>query len=802
MILRTSLVAMTALDRARIFDRRASNGPAVESAVATIITAVRTRGDDALFALARQFDNAELDALEVPRAVIEDALARLDPTVREALEEAAAAIRTFHAAQLSADLVVEARPGVRLGRRTEPLRRVGVYAPGGTAAYPSSVLMGVIPARVAGVEDVVVCSPPDSTGVPSAVVLAACAIGGVTRVFAAGGAGAVAAMAYGTRTIPRVAKIVGPGNAYVAEAKRQLSGIVGIDSPAGPSEILVIADATADADLVALELIAQAEHDTNASAIALFVNAPDVCAGVAGAIERIVPGQPRRQIIAAALSARGALVDVDSLASALALAEEYAPEHLSLMVAGAADIVRDVRAAGTIFVGAASSVAFGDYITGANHVLPTAGLARCWSGLAVEDFSRRVTWQEISADAAHELATPTRVLAEAEGLPAHALAATARLRPTGTHDVANARSVRTRAAYAGIELYEPGRRPCAIDLSDNTNLEGTAPSAVAILDTPSAELVSRYPSVYGSRLKRAIARRYGIGPDNVATGCGSDDLLDAILRAFCNPGDTVAFQLPTFGVIDLFARMNAAVPAALRAADSNAAMTLDVSGLIAQSAAVTYVCRPNNPTGTACARDAIAELCTRTKGVLAIDEAYADYASDNCMDLALQSDRTLVLRTMSKAYGLAGLRIGYAVGPQQIVREIEKARGPYKLGALAEAAAVAALENDATWIGAHVRRTIAARDHVAAQLQTLGYAPFPSVANFLLIPLPSHTSAEVAAVLRERGVAVRAFAGLAGIGDAIRVTVGPMSQMTRFLDAMAYVSASLPPRTLAGSASC
>jgi histidinol dehydrogenase len=413
---------LTAPERALLLDRRPADEPAVRARVAELLALVRARGDDALREMARKYDEVELDALEVPRARCESALVELGAPVRAALERAARNIAAFHRAQLPAELSVEVEPGVRLGRRFGPLGAVGVYAPGGRASYPSSVLMGVVPARVAGVEEVVVCSPPGPAGEPPAAVLAAAALAGATRVFALGGAGAVGAMAYGTASVPRCDAVVGPGNRWVLEAKRQVAGDVRIDSPAGPSELLVVADASAHPDLIAAELIAQAEHDPDA-AVALVATDAALVDGVAAALGERVAAAPRREVIAAALAGRGALLVADSIAQATAFANAYAPEHLLVLTAGAAADAARVRTAGTIFLGAGSAVAFGDYLSGANHVLPTAGSARSFSGLSALDFLRSWTWQDVSAAAARALAEDTARLADAEGLPGHAAAA-------------------------------------------------------------------------------------------------------------------------------------------------------------------------------------------------------------------------------------------------------------------------------------------------------------------------------------------------------------------------------------------
>ncbi|MEO5510213.1 MAG: histidinol dehydrogenase [Longimicrobiales bacterium] len=774
--------------RAALFERAGSNAVDVEVAVRGIIEDVRNRGDTALRAMAESFDGVVLEQLEVPRKVCEDALASIDPAVRAALQYAANSIATFHRAQMPADFEIEVQPGVRLGRRAEPLDSVGVYAPGGRAAYPSSVLMGVIPARVAGVLDVIVCSPPGADGFPSPVVLAACVIAGAHRVFAVGGAGAVAALALGTESIPAVARVIGPGNAYVMEAKRQLTGVIAIDSPAGPSEVLIIADTSADPELIAAELIAQAEHDPDAAAVAVIIDAPALRIAVLAQIERLLPLQPRQDIIRMSLSTRGALLDAQTLDAALAFAEEYAPEHLSLMIEAPRAALPRVRRAGTIFLGASSSVAFGDYVTGANHVLPTNRLARSYSGLSTLDFLRFATYQEVSAFAAADLAAPARVLANAEGLPAHAYAAELR---GGAGDMGDAmpasssRTPRLRTAYRDIRPYEPGRSPCAVDLSDNTNLHGIPPAAANVLAAPAPALVTRYPTVYGRDLTAALAERHGVPAASIVNGCGSDDILDAIMRAFCDPSDAVAFATPTFGVVDLFARMNSARSITVPHLPGHA---LDVQRLVAASAAVTYVCRPNNPTGIVYERGAIDLLAASLHGVLVIDEAYADYAGEDVIDLAMSSERVIVVRTLSKAFGLAGLRIGYAVASPRLALEVEKARGPYKVGGLAEAAAIAALRHDRSWVDAHVGEVLLNRDRLFTALAAMGFPPIPSAANFLLVPVPVELGAvEVVARLRRQGIAVRAFPDLPGIGDAIRVTIGPWPLMERFMTALATV---------------
>jgi histidinol dehydrogenase len=404
----------------------------VASQTRDIIDQVRVDGDNALREFARRYDKVDLASLEVPRSEWTRALDALDATLRTALDRAARNIAAVHSAMLPTEIRTSPEAGVTIGRRPDPLSRVGVYAPGGRAAYPSSLLMGAVPARVAGVGEIIVCSPPAGDGMPLPVVLAAAALANVDRVFAIGGAGAIAAMALGTATVPRVDRIVGPGNAFVAEAKLQLVHQVAIDSPAGPSELLVLADDSCDPLHVAHELLAQAEHDPDAAVIAIVVgsDAAQVTERISSALAALLRAAPRAEVARAALERHGALLFTDSMNSAVEFSNAFAPEHL-LLSTGATDdslgrmrsLLPLLRNAGTVFLGEGSSVAYGDYMTGANHVLPTAGLARAYSGLSTLDFVRWTTWQEVDAEAARSMAPSTSVFAEAEGLPAHAAAA-------------------------------------------------------------------------------------------------------------------------------------------------------------------------------------------------------------------------------------------------------------------------------------------------------------------------------------------------------------------------------------------
>ncbi len=402
--------------------------PAIDAAARAIIADVRAQGDAAVLAYTRRFDRvdaASMTELELAPESLQAALEGLAPARRAALEEAAARVRRFHQRQAAESWTYKESDGTELGQRVTPLDRVGVYVPGGRAAYPSSVLMNVIPARVAGVREVVmVCPTPD--GVRNPLVLAAAAIAGADRVVAIGGAQAVAALAYGTASIARVDKIVGPGNAYVAAAKRQVFGEVGIDMIAGPSEILVICDGRTPADWIAMDLFSQAEHDELAQSILLCPDAAYLDE-VEASIARQLPQMPRRDIIAASLQGRGALVLARDLSQACEIANYIAPEHLELSVEEPDRWLPLLRHAGAIFLGRYSSEAVGDYCAGPNHVLPTSGTARFSSPLGVYDFQKRTSIINVSREGARTLGRVAAVLAEGEGLDAHAKSAEYRL---------------------------------------------------------------------------------------------------------------------------------------------------------------------------------------------------------------------------------------------------------------------------------------------------------------------------------------------------------------------------------------
>ena len=416
-------------DRAALLARLERRGaevlPEVERDVRAIVEEVRKHGDAAVRAYTERFEKRTLTHLELARADWEAQAASVTPAVQASIARAAMRIAQFHAPQKAAGYTLE-EGGARLELRVQPLERVGLYVPGGTAAYPSSLLMSAIPARVAGVEEIVVATPPGRDGAVPASTLAAARVAGVHRIVKAGGAQAIAALAYGTASVPRVDKIFGPGNIFVALAKQRVAGVVAIDQVAGPTETLIIADEGADPELAAADLLAQAEHDPMASALLLTTSAA-LAERVRCAIDEQLPRLSRREIIAASLEANGGIVVVPDLATAVELANGYAPEHLCLLVRDPWALVESVRNAGGIFLGEASAEVMGDYVAGPSHVMPTGGTARFASPLNVEEFVKVISLIGLNERGMRELGPAAATLAECEGLTAHAAAVRRRL---------------------------------------------------------------------------------------------------------------------------------------------------------------------------------------------------------------------------------------------------------------------------------------------------------------------------------------------------------------------------------------
>ena len=397
----------------------------IEGIVAGILADVRENGDKALLAYTEKFDKVALSSLEVSPAEIAEAVVAVEPEFLEILREAADNIRAFHEKQKRNSFILSEAEGVVIGQRVTPVDRAGLYVPGGTAAYPSTVLMDAIPAKIAGCKEVVIVTPPGKDGKVNPAILAAASVAGVDRIFKVGGAQAIAALAYGTESVPKVDKIVGPGNAFVAEAKKQVFGVVSIDMIAGPSEILIVADGKTDPVCAAADLLSQAEHDKMASAV-LVTDSAEMAKAVSAELEKQIPRLERAEIARASIDDNGKIIVADNLMCAIDIANEIAPEHLELCVDNPFDYFGAIRHAGSVFMGRNCPEALGDYFAGPNHTLPTGGTAKFSSPLSVDDFVKKTQFTYYTRDALAKVADKVAYFAKKEGLTAHAKSAVVR----------------------------------------------------------------------------------------------------------------------------------------------------------------------------------------------------------------------------------------------------------------------------------------------------------------------------------------------------------------------------------------
>lgn len=398
----------------------------VAGTVAEIIKNVRENGDKALFEYCEKFDKAQLSSLAVTKEEIDEALSLVEPEFLEILEKAAKNIRKFHSRQVRNSFIINDEDGIVIGQKIIPVDRAGLYVPGGTAAYPSTVLMDAIPAKIAGCREVVMVTPPTKDGKVNPVILAAAYVAGIDRIFKVGGAQAIAALAYGTQSIPKVDKIVGPGNAFVAEAKKQVFGVVSIDMIAGPSEILIVADGKSNPAYIAADLLSQAEHDKMASAV-LVTDSAELARNVSTELEKQIPLLERREIARESIDVNGKIIVADTLDAAIEIANEIAPEHLELCVDNPFDKLDSIRHAGSIFMGRNCPEALGDYFAGPNHTLPTSGTAKFSSPLSVDDFIKKTQYTYYTKDALKKVAFDVAAFAKKEGLTAHAKSAVIRV---------------------------------------------------------------------------------------------------------------------------------------------------------------------------------------------------------------------------------------------------------------------------------------------------------------------------------------------------------------------------------------
>lgn len=779
--------------RAQRRERARAAAGGAEARAAEILGALRSGGSDALARLeaALRADPAlpataalERPAptglrLEVPAAELRAAPGRVPTELAAALRAARSRLVDFLAPGLPRPYTHVDPAGNRATLAVVPLRRVGVYVPGGRAPYVSSVLMAAVPARVAGVEEVVLCTPAAPGGTADAGILAAAAIAGVDRVFLLSAVQALGAMALGLEPVPACDKVVGPGNAFVVAAKRQLFGSVGLDGLPGPSEIVVLASAGADPAWVAADLLAQAEHGPDTLSL-LCTDDAGLAAAVGREVARQAEALPvgRRADALAALAGSVGPVVATGLEEALAFAEEVAPEHLSLQGPAAEALAPAVRRAGAVFVGAWSPVAAGDYAAGTDHVLPTAGTARFAAGLSAADFVRRVQVFSGARAGARLWAEPAAVLARAEGFSAHAASLELRAAAAPPPDTGRAPA----APY--VPPVPPGA--ARLDLNENP-FPWSEELWTDVLRRLRSSEPTRYPRET-ERLQAALADYAGVPPEWCLPANGSDELLLAVAAAWGRRVARAVFPTPTFG---MYRRLAEACGVPARGVPLGAApdFALPVEGLLRELRAggetLLLLCRPNNPTGSLWPADQVRRL-VEAEGVWAVvDEAYVEFAGGGLTEWLADHPRLCLLRTLSKAFALAGLRVGYALGRPDTLAELRQAVQPWAVSAFSCTAALAALERRAQ-MEQGVATLVGERSRLTLGLAALpGITPYPSQANYILFGVDpavwGRDAFELFDRLYEAGVVLRRWRDEPALRHCLRVSLGRPEENDRFL---------------------
>ena len=800
---------------ASIASRAVALDAALMQRVAGIVEDVRERGDAALIEYAARFDGVSLkrEELRVSEEALRASAAKVDARVLDALREAIKRVRAFHEHEREESWSVEPSAGVRLGQRLAPVERAGLYVPGGTASYPSSVVMNVVPAQAAGVERIVVTTPPRTLNENPAVAAALLELN-VTEVYGVGGAQAIAALAFGTETIPRVDKITGPGNKYVAAAKRYVFGAVGIDSIAGPSEVVIIADETARADFIAADMLAQAEHDEEASSILLTTD-DALAERVADEIEKQTRKLARSQVIEASLKQYGAIIVVNSLEEACALANELAPEHLEIIARDEERVAARIRHAGAIFLGAHTPEAVGDYFAGPNHVLPTGQAARFSSALGVYDFVKRTSILRYSQDELQSTAHSIATLARAEGLDAHARSALIRLEGKSGESIESGESsgaiesieskadvqnspdstdstdspdflkgIKPRVRELRAYTLSPDRASIKINQNENP---WDVPAAIKqeTLRRLSSRAWSRYPDFIPASLHERLATFSGWTPDGIIAGNGSNELIQSLLMVTVSEGKRVLISEPTFA---LYRQVTTVLGGEVLSVPLTPALSFDVEALRRaikeRQPDVTIICSPNNPTGCLMDEGDLAALLEASTGIVAVDEAYHEFSGRTVVPLLKRYKNLAVFRTFSKAMAMAALRVGYLCADPTLAREIGKAVLPYNLNAVSQTAAEVVVEMYETELRASVESIIAERERLFTELKSIkGLAPVRSQANFMVVRSAIEPRQVFAELLR-RDVLIRDVSSYPMLKEYFRVSVGKPEENEKLLAAL------------------
>jgi len=760
--------------------RPQGGNPEILSRVESILDRVRKDGDKALAELSEEIEGLRLSVspdgdgfpLEVPSEEISAASAKVSDKVKQAIAVAAANIRTFHEAQMPREIEVQTMPGVRCIQRPVPIGRVGLYIPGGTAPLFSTVLMLAVPASIAGCGEIVLCTPAGKDGKISPEVLYAASYCGIRRIFRLGGAQAIGAMAYGTGTVPRTDKIFGPGNRYVMAAKQLVSRVVSIDMPAGPSEVMVLADASSNPVFVASDLLSQAEHGPD-SQVMLVCRDGDFAKRVTEEAVKQMESLPRAGFAEKALENSRAVV-FDREEDMIDFAQAYAPEHLIIATSDAESIASRITTAGSVFIGPWAPESAGDYASGTNHTLPTSGWARSCSGVNIDSFMRKMTLQQLSRDGLSRIAPTITAMAEAEGLDAHARAVTLRM------EEAAEESLKPLDREGVLSLMRPNIRSMEPYSTARDEFEGSIGVFLDANESPWDNGWNRYPDPRQKELKRKVSSIKGAPVENIFLGNGSDEAIDLVFRIFCEPGkDNAIIISPSYGMYSVAARTNDVEVRFVPLGENFSLPSKQIMETADSRSKVLFLCSPNNPSGNAFTLDEIISLVRSFRGIVVLDEAYVDFSAKGSMLSRLgEFPNLIILQTFSKAYGLAALRVGMAFADEAVIRIMDRVKYPYNLGAASQSIALEALSLP---VGQNVKAIIYERDRLSQNLLEFPFVKkvWPSDANFLLVEFDD--ADEVYDHLLDAGIIVRNRSRVPGCSGCLRITVGISGENNRVI---------------------
>lgn len=752
----------------------------LDDTVNGILEEVKSQKDKALFQYAEKFDGVKLEALAVIEKEIAEAYDLVSNELKSAINLAESNIKKFHGSQQEEQKVVETVRGVKCWRKSVGIEKVGLYIPGGSAPLFSTILMLGIPAKLAGCKEVVLCTPPDKRGKINPAILYTANLVGITKIFKAGGAQAIAAMAYGTETVPQVYKIFGPGNQFVTKAKEliQQEGVA-IDMPAGPSEVLVIADETSNPEFIAADLLSQAEHGADSQVILLSDHQKTIDQSLL-ALEKQVQQLPRKEVALMAIKNSRAIL-LNDLNECLSFSNNYAPEHLIIASEKATDFIDKITNAGSVFLGNYSCESAGDYASGTNHTLPTNGYAKNYSGVSIDSFVKKITFQKLTQEGINNIGPAIELMAEAEELLAHKNAVTLRLNISkdSKPEAQNPKFAINRIVRENIKSlksYSSAR-------DEFTGSEGVFLDAN---ENPFGTL-NRYPDPYQAELKEKLSELKDVPTNNIFIGNGSDEVIDLAFRIFCNPGVDKALTFsPTYGMYDVSAGIN---DVELLKAPLTSNFQIDTAALKNylndETIKIIFLCSPNNPTGNSFDIDDIKYVLDNFSGMVIIDEAYIDFSPQESWAQEITKYSNLIVsQTFSKAWGLAAARVGVAYANTEIIDLFNKVKPPYNISGPNQSAALKALSDEALF-EKNRKSILIEKERLEKSFGSIECIKkvYPSEANFLLVEVENANV--VYEDLVEQKVITRNRNGV--VNNCIRISVGKPEENKQLLKALANV---------------